>query len=145
MSGFSKYCSAKVLGHVFANTEFTKPTKVYLALFTVVPTATITGTELESSYEVKSGTVGEYKRIEIPAASLGTAIEGTPSEIKNSGAVIESSPAYTSGSATVIGFAVCDAATAGNVLMWGTTTSTTIGVTNTPAKVETSKLVATAQ
>jgi hypothetical protein len=49
--------------------------------------------------------------------------------------------AITAGSATVIGWALCDALTVGNVLAWGTATSTVISATQTPPTIAIGALV----
>lgn len=136
MSGFSRKTAASLLGHAFGKTEFAKPAKVYLALLTVVPTNATLGSELTEA----SGATG-YARKEVAAASIAAAEEAAKSKIKTSADVVFN--AITAGSATVIAWALCDSATekAGNVIMWGTCTSTVISSTQTPPTVEKEKLV----
>lgn len=128
MSGFSRKYAAGVLGHVFGKKELAKPAKVYLALCTVVPTNSSTGSTITEA----TGATG-YARVEVPAASIKEAEEGATSLIETSAEVV--SGAITAGSATVIGWALCDASTVGNVIMWGTCTSVTISATQQPWKV----------
>jgi len=97
----STYLANKLLDHTVRNTAYTSPTTVYLALFTAMPAADGTGgTEV---------TGGSYAR---QAVTFNAASGGVSS---SSGALTFSSmPA-----AVVVGAALYDAASAGNMLHFG--------------------------
>lgn len=102
MGAMSDYLEVKILEHVLKHVAYTSPTTVYLALFTVAPTDSTSGTEV---------TGGSYAR---QAETFGSAVSpgGT---IANSAAVN-----YTNLPAcTIVGGAVMDALTSGNVLFYG--------------------------
>ena len=103
----SNYLENKVLDHILGTTSYTMPT-TYLALYTVAPTDSTSGTEVSGGSYVR-------KAISFNAASGGSA--SNSANIDFSGM-----PA-----ATVVAVAVCDALTSGNILIYGTlTTSRTI-------------------
>jgi hypothetical protein len=128
MSGFSQTFAKKVLEVITGKAALSTPT-AWLALCTVVPTATSTGATI-----TEAGYTG-YARKEIPAGEWNAAVSGSPSSIANH-AKLEFA-ACTAGSSTVIGWALCDSGStgAGNVIMWGTATSVVISSTQTPATV----------
>jgi hypothetical protein len=137
MASFSNYAEKKVLNHALGKGAWTMPTTIALALCTVVPTDTSTGATLtEANYT-------GYARKVIAAAALSEAVEGAPSEIKNAEAL--TFPECTAGSSTVVGYAVLDSSTlgAGNIITWGTVTSTAITTTQTPATIPANGLVVT--
>lgn len=134
MASFSDYAENKVLDHVLGKTSFTMPTTVALALCTVVPTDASTGATItEANYT-------GYARKVIAAADLNAASSGSSS---NANAITFA--ACTGGSSTIIGWAIVDNSTtgAGNVLVWGTCTSTVISTTQTPATIAVGGLVVT--
>ena len=132
MASKSDYLENKDLDHNLGKTAFTMPTGLYLALCTAVPTDASTGSSITEA------TYTGYARKQIAAADLNAAASG--SSTTN---VAEVFAACTGGSSTIIGFALCDAATAGNVLYWGTVTSIVISTTATPATVASGGLVVT--
>jgi hypothetical protein len=109
MSAFSVYTENKILDHILMTAAWTMPTASYLALFT-----SDAGLEdnVEGSQTEVSG--GSYVRLDastsFPAAAGGT--------VTNSVAELIFSTA-TADWGQVTHFAVMDAATSGNVLMWG--------------------------
>ncbi len=132
MASFSDYWENAVLDATFGDPDVTITAPVYLALCTTVPTDASTGsTIVEATYT-------GYARKSIAAADMSAAASGSKT---NSNAITFA--ACTSGSSTIIGWALCDAATVGNVLCWGTCTSTVISVTQTPATVAAGALVVT--
>ena len=88
---FTDYLEEKLLAHTFSATAYTSPTTVYVALYTVAPTDSTTGTEV---------TGGAYVR---KAAAFTTS------------AAIEY-PTATADYGTVVAVAVLDALTSGNML-----------------------------
>jgi hypothetical protein len=120
MASFSDYYENSVLDTLFGSTT-------YLALCTTVPTDASTGATL-----VECDYTG-YARKAILSTDMGDASSGA---ITNTNAI--TFDACTGGTPDdVVGWAVCDNAStgAGNVLVWGTCTSTTISTTQTPATV----------
>lgn len=126
----SDYLENKNLDHNLSDGAFTMPEKVYLALCTSVPEDSKTGTTIaEASYT-------GYARKQVEAASLSAAASGTK---KNSAEITFAE--CTASSSTIIGWALCDALTVGNMLYWGTATSTVISTTQTPPKIAVEALV----
>jgi hypothetical protein len=130
MASKSDYCENKVLDLVLGKVTTTfSVTPIYMALCTTIPTDASTGTTIvEATYT-------SYARKSIAATDLNSAATGTST---NANAIIFA--ACTGSTSTIIGFALCDAATVGNVLYWGTTTSKVIDINNTPATVAVSGL-----
>jgi hypothetical protein len=135
MSGFSRAWAAKLLGHSWGKTEAAKPAKVFVALLTSVPTNSSTGTSIEASEPTYTG----HERKELPAASIEAAAEGATSSIKNSAELVFA--ACTGGTSTITAWALCDAASAGNIVMWGTASSTVISTTQTPPTIAAGKII----
>lgn len=132
MASKSDYLENKVLDHCLGDGSFTMPAAVYLALCTVVPTDASTGATItEANYT-------GYARKQIAASDLSAAASGSKT---NSAAITFAD--CTAGSSTVVGFAIVDASTNGNILYWGTVTSKTIDTSNTPATVAIGALVVT--
>jgi hypothetical protein len=128
----SDYLENKVLDHFFSGkTETAKP-QPWLALCTAVPEDSKTGSTI-----TEANFTG-YGRLKLEAANMAAAASGSS---KNS-AKLEF-PACTAGSSVVIAWATCDAQTVGNMLYWGTATSTTISTTQTPATIAVEGLAGT--
>lgn len=131
-ASFSDYLELKVLDHIFNDGTFTVPSTVALALCTTAPTDASTGATLvEATYT-------GYARLAIAASDMSAAAAGS----KTNSAVLTFA-ACTASSSTIIGWATADSAStgAGNVLVWGTATSTVISTTQTPATIAASGLV----
>lgn len=132
MASKSDYLENRDLDHNLGKTSFTMPANVYLALCTVVPTDSSTGSTItEASYT-------GYARQKVAATDLNAASGG---QSTNANAITFA--ACTGGSSTIIGWALCDASSAGNILYWGTCTSTVVSTTQTPATVASGGLVVT--
>lgn len=96
----------------------------FMALTTVAVTDVMTGSTItEANYT-------GYVRIGVPASSIGTA-SGAGGSVANTTAITYA--ACTALTSTVIGFAHCVAVTTGEVRKFGTTASTVISTTQTPA------------
>lgn len=128
----SNYAETSVLNHVNGKTSFTMPATVALALTTATPDSSKTGaTIVEANYT-------GYGRQTVPGTSWAAATAGgagAASTTSNSVAITFA--ACTALTSTIIGWALCDSATtaAGNMLHWGSATSTVISTTQTPATV----------
>ena len=109
MAGFSNYLETKVLEHVFGGSAYTAPTTLYVALFTAAPSDTGGGTEVSG---------GAYARQTAAFTVSGDTASNT--------AAIEYATA-TADYGTVVALGVYDALTSGNLLAYGTlTTSKTV-------------------
>lgn len=100
----SNYLEDKLLDHFLGTATYTKPTTVYVALYTVAPSDAGGGTE---------ATGGSYAR----QTATFTASSG--------GATSNSANIDFTGmpSCTVVAIGVHDALTSGNLLVWGTLTA----------------------
>lgn len=114
MSQATNYTELKLLDHLLGTAAYTMPT-VYLGLFTATPSDTGGGTEV-------SGNAYARQASPFSAASAGSAA--------NSGTI--TFPTATGSWGTITHFALFDAVTAGNMLVYGALTSPrTIGNTDT--------------
>jgi hypothetical protein len=100
----SNYLENKILDHFLGTTSYTKPTTVYVALYTAAPGDAGGGTE---------ATGGSYAR---QTATFSAASGGATSNDTNID--FASMPA-----ATIVAIGVHDAITSGNLLVWGTLSS----------------------
>ena len=96
----SNYLELKLLDHFLGTTTYTKPATVYLALYTVAPTDSTSGTEV---------TGGSYAR---KVVTFNAAASGSTTNVAN----VDFTGMPTS---TVVAIAVCDALTTGNILVYG--------------------------
>jgi hypothetical protein len=100
----SNYLENKILDHFLGTTSYTKPTTVYVALYTAAPNDAGGGTE---------ATGGSYAR---QTATFSAASGGATSNDSNID--FASMPA-----STIVAIGVHDALTSGNLLVWGTLSS----------------------
>jgi len=100
----SDYLENKLLDHFLGTATYTKPTTVYVALYTVAPSDAGGGTQV---------TGGSYAR---QTATFSAAASGTTSNTGNID--FAGMPA-----ATTVAIGIFDALTAGNLLLWGTLTT----------------------
>jgi len=103
----SDYLAVKLLNHVFRNTAYTKPSAVYLALYTSNPTAADTGQEVAG---------GAYSRQQIANFSP-PAPEAGKQTIKIAEDIVFPIASANWGTVTHVG--IRDAATGGNLLYFG--------------------------
>ena len=111
---------ARLLDHLFkgaATPALGALSTVYIALHTAVAGESTGGTEVTGS---------SYARQAVAAAAWTR----TASNVSNNAEV--AFPAVTTTPYTVVGWGVYDAASAGNFLYWGDTTSTTMNVGDVP-------------
>ena len=109
MAGFSNYLETKVLEDVFGGSAYTAPGTLYVALFTAAPSDTGGGTEVSG---------GAYAR--------QTAAFTVSGDTGSNTSAIEYATA-TADYGTVVAMGVFDASTSGNLLAYGTlTTSKTV-------------------
>lgn len=118
MAAMSDYLENKLIDALLRGQSFTFPTTVYIALFTANPTDSTAGTEV---------TGGSYARVAVTcsmanfagtqSAGSTTASSGTNGTTSNN--TVITFPTPTANWGTVTGVAVMDAATSGNVLLFG--------------------------
>jgi hypothetical protein len=115
------YSESKVNELLVGKTAFALPS-VWVALYTVAPTdAAASGTEVTGGAYVRKATV---------AADWANSVSGSPSSIANANPLTFVTATASWG--TVVAFALLDAATGGNMLIYATlTTSKTIGTGDT--------------
>lgn len=106
MNNASNYLENKLLDHVLRGVTYTPPT-LYVALYT-------NSTGLEENTPTGEVTGGGYIRVKVADFGGYTAAVGGSSR---NAAYIEF-PAATVNWGTITHMALCDAATAGNVLVW---------------------------
>jgi len=110
----------RILDHLFkggATPALTALATVYVALFSVVPTDAGGGTEIAGS---------GYVRVAVASAAWTR----TNSQMANNAEV--AFPEVVTSAYTVVGWAIFDAASAGNRLYWGDCTSTVMSVGDVP-------------
>lgn len=115
-SGKYEYVSQKILNYIFGGGTFTQPVTLWLALFSVAPTISTTGTEATGS---------GYARVSITCNTTNwPAISGATTTLTNGAAF--TFPAATgnwSSSANQTDAGFWDASSAGNLLYWGDLTT----------------------
>lgn len=107
MSGISRALRQNVLDHLLKTLPWTQPTNIYVALYTVAPTAIGGGTEV---------TGGSYARVLHNTWNAATAAE--PSSATNNGAI--TFPEATADWGTIVAASLFDAVTGGNFLGYTT-------------------------
>ncbi|MFD2330673.1 hypothetical protein ACFSR7_15580 [Cohnella sp. GCM10020058] len=103
MANISNFLATAILNQVFRNTNYTRPTTVYVALYTSNPTAADTGTEVSG---------GAYARQAV-AFAAPAAVSGKQT-IKNSADITFPTATADWGNITHVG--IRDALTGGNLL-----------------------------
>lgn len=133
-SGKSQYFISKFLNQTFNATAYSFPATLYAALWTSSITAASTGsTSGEASYT-------GYARVAVTANTTNFPVSSAGSAITNGTAI--TFPANSGSLQTATFFVILDAATTGNILYWGSITSTAISTGDTP-QVNTSALTVT--
>lgn len=128
----SNYAETAIINHVNGKTAFTMPATVALALTTAVPDSSKTGATItEANYT-------GYARVAVAAATFNAATAGgagSASTTATNAAI--TFPNCTAGSSTIVGWGLLDSATlaGGNMLWWGSATSTVISTTQTPPTI----------
>lgn len=109
MSAKSDYLENEIIKHIFRTGSFTKPTALYIALYTAAPNDAGGGTEV---------TGGSYARVNnAPGDANWAATSGTDGETSNS--VEITFPAPTADWGQVTHFAIMDSLSGGNSLYHG--------------------------
>jgi hypothetical protein len=118
MTAMTNYTENKLLDHLFRGTSFSAPSNLYVGLFTASPTDTGGGTEC---------TGGSYARVTVACNGTnwaGTQGAGTTAVSSGDSGTVSNNtsitfPTPTAGWGTVIAVGLFDAATGGNMLLWG--------------------------
>jgi len=118
MSAMTDYLEVELRKHIFRTGSFTKPTVLGVALFTAAPSDAGGGTEV---------TGGSYARVNVaPLDANWSGASATTGLTDNVAAI--TFPTASASWGTVTHFAIFDATTAGNMLIWGAlTASKTVG------------------
>lgn len=126
----SNYLANALLNQVFRNTAWTRPTTIYVALYTTNPTAADTGQEVSG---------GGYTRL--PIVFGPPAIEGGKPTIKNIADIAFAIATASWGTLSHIGLR--DAVTGGNLLYFGALESPRSILANDVFKILTGAVAAT--
>lgn len=101
------YAENALLNHILGKTAYTMPTTTYLALFTTAPSDSAAGTEVSTS---STGYARQAITSVMSAASGGASANASTITFG----------AATASWGTVMAFGIFDAATGGNMLLYGT-------------------------
>ncbi len=116
----SNYLAIALLNEVFRNTAYTRPTTLYLALYTSNPTASDTGQEVNGgAYVRKIVTFGvpTSENYTIYHPTTGQQVIVSKRTIKNSTDIVL--PTATADQGLISHIGIRDAATGGNLLYFG--------------------------
>ena len=124
MANLTDYAENKMIDHLFRAATFTKPTTLYIALFTAAPTDAGGGTEV---------TGGSYARQALnPSDTNWYATQGgTTGASSGTGGATSNVPeiAFPQASAnwgTVVAAAIMESVSGGNMLLWGNLTASKV-------------------
>lgn len=118
MAALSNYLENKLLDAIFRNQPFTSPGTLYFACFTTPPTDTGGGTECSGGSYARVAVIASMANISgTQGGGSTTASSGTSGTISNN--IDIQFPSPTAGWGTVNGMAVFDAASGGNMLVYG--------------------------
>lgn len=126
MAMLTDYLENKLIDQLFRAQAYTFPSTLYVGLLTAVPTDSTAGTEVSGgSYARVAVTCSLANWAGTQSAGSTTASSGTNGTTSNNSAITFPAPTASWGVVTSIG--IYDAASAGNLLMYGTlNTSKTI-------------------
>lgn len=118
MSAMSDFLENKLIDLIFRNRAYGPPATIYIALFTAAPGETGGGTEV---------TGGAYARVQIgPSDAAWESTQGTTTAVASSGTggatqngSTATFPTPTANWGVITHFAIMDAVTGGNYLMYG--------------------------
>jgi len=123
MAAMSDYLENKLVDQIFRGQAYTFPSTLYVGLLTAAPSDTGGGTEVSgNNYSRVAVTNSLANWAGTQGASTTSASTGTTGTTSNNASVNFPTPAATWG--TITAFGIYDAATAGNLLFYGTLTIT---------------------
>jgi hypothetical protein len=109
MSNASDYLEDNIVKHIFRTGSYTKPTTLAVALFTAAPSDSGGGTEVSG---------GSYARVSVnPLDANWAATSGTNGQTSNVADI--NFGTATANWGTITHFAIFDATSAGNLIVWG--------------------------
>lgn len=114
MSNRTEYLEHALINAVLRNTTYTSQNPVYVALFTVAPTDTTTGTEVSGNAYARQSVAFD--------APVGGVTQNTS---------LITFPTATGNWGSIVAIAICDQLTGGNQLYYTSVTSTPINDTDT--------------
>lgn len=118
------YLELKALDGVLGGPDFTHPTTVYVALYTVAPTSAGGGSEVSGGSYTRAAVTNNSTNF--PAASGAVAVKANGTAI--------TFPTATAAWGSIVAFGVFDAASAGNGLYWGLlATPRSVAIGDTPS------------
>lgn len=109
MAAMTDYLEVELIKHLFRTGSFTKPSNLYVALFTAAPSDSGGGTEVTAT--------GYSRQAANPGDSVWAASSGTNGLTSNVNAI--NFGTWTSGPTTVTHVAIFDASSSGNMLFHG--------------------------
>lgn len=126
MAAMTDYLENKLIDHIFRAQAYAAPATLHVALLTAAPSDTGGGTEVAGGAYARVAVTGALANWAGTQAAASTAASsGNTGTTSNNAAV--TFPAPTANWGVVTHFAVYDAPTGGNMLIWGAlTTSKTI-------------------
>ena len=123
MTAFSDYAEVQLRGHIFRTLTFAKPTVLGVALYTAAPGEAGGGTEVSG---------GSYARVDVPPLDANWSGASSTDGLTDNVAAI-TFPAPTANWGLITDFAILDATTAGNFLIYGTLTASKTVNSSDPA------------
>lgn len=122
MAMLSNYLSNKLLDWLWRAQTYTPPATLYVALYTVAPSASGGGTEVSGGSYARVGVTGSLANwAGSQGAGTTVASSGTSGTTSNNNAI--TFPAPTAAWGSIAAFGVFDAASAGNLLLYGSLTT----------------------
>lgn len=120
----SNYLENKLIDHALGTTTFTKPTTIYVGLYTVSPSDAAGGTEVAGGSYARNSTT-------FAAASGGSATNNASIDFTNMPGC------------TIVAVGVFDALSGGNLLFWSTLDTNRTIVAGDTVRINTGALVVT--
>lgn len=120
----SNFLKNELRKHVFRTGSYTKPTTIYIALYTAAPTDAGGGTEVSG---------GAYARVQVGPSDATWSAHATDGRTQNVGAVTFPTPTANWGTVTHVG--IFDASSAGNLLAWNALNTSRVVNNGDPAPV----------
>ncbi len=121
MAAKTNYLENKIIDWLFRGQAFVPPTTLYFALYTAAPSDTGGGTEVSGGGYARQGVVSSLSAwAGTQSAGSTVASSGAGGTTSNNAAVTFPAPTANWGSVVAVG--ILDAATGGNLLLYGTLT-----------------------
>lgn len=117
MSAMSNYLENQLVDHIFRARSFTAPSALYVALYTSDPTDADSGTEVSGGSYARAQLDPSDSNWENTQGNNTGASTGTTGHTQNSVAI--TFPAPTANWGTITHFAIRDASSSGNMIVYG--------------------------